>query len=124
MNSEFKSKNLPDWFQLPEQYIKLLESGNFRDGDFDFGPSWQLLYGQFIASRFEGVKKRFPSLNLYPFARRMDDDDIACFDLDEPSSPPKVVIIHDFASPGWEQRGTFENYEAWREAAESESMDD
>lgn len=38
---------------------------------------------------------------VIPFARRDDNDDIACFEVGKGKS---VQIIHDFASEGFEQR--------------------
>jgi hypothetical protein len=52
---------------------------------------------------------------LVPFARREDNDDVACW---EPMSP-RVVVIHDFASPGFEDRGGFADFNGWlRQAVE------
>jgi hypothetical protein len=40
---------------------------------------------------------------------------VACWDLDQGN----VTVIHDFASPGWEQRGVFPDFNAWlRQAIE------
>jgi hypothetical protein len=45
-----------------------------------------------------------------PFARRQDNDDVACWDSDGHD----VAVVHDFATPGWEQRGhRFPNFTAW-----------
>lgn len=44
-----------------------------------------------------------PNRCLIPFAKRDDNDDIACFELGKGES---VIIIHDFASHGFEDRYT------------------
>lgn len=119
MNDYIDSKLLPDWFVLPQKYVELL-MGDFHSGDFDFGPSWQLLYGPYINRRYLGLKERFPSLNLYPFARRIDDDDIVCFNFSEHFTPPKIIVIHDFCALEWAIRGFFENFDAWLESAKNE----
>jgi hypothetical protein len=98
---------LPDWFQYPSNLVELLE-----EKIIDFG-SWQLLHGEWLEVRHAGFKKRFPNLYLVPFARRLDDDDVACFDISCKSTFPKVKIVHDFASPGWEDRGEFDSFDAW-----------
>lgn len=65
---------------------------------------------------FEGLKKRYPTRMLVPFARRIDNDNIACWDLDKAG---RVSIIHDFASPGWEQEAELEDFYGWlRQAIE------
>ena len=47
------------------------------------------------------MKKRYPNRKLIPFAKRVDNDDTACFEIGKGS---KVQLIHDFASEGFEQR--------------------
>lgn len=117
----YSSNSFPDWFEVPNRLIKILTEGDFYQGDYDFGPSWQLLRVEHVELWCEGLKKRYPKRKLYPFARRVGDDDVACFDLDKESFPPKVVIIHDFAGPGWEYRGSFNSFEDWLEAAKKET---
>ena len=108
---------LPEWFEYPQQLLTLLISD-----EIDFGP-WQLLHGEWLNVRHEGLKKRYPYLELIPFARRVDDDDVACFDVSEKSLSPKVKIIHDFASSGWEQREELENFTAWLHEARGLAKD-
>lgn len=124
MNENILSDELPQWFFLPASYLKILEEGDFENGDYDFGPSWQLLRTDKIEARAEGLKKRYPKRKLYPFARRVCQDDVACFDLSNQSTTSKVVIIHDWATIGWEHRGIFDNFEVWLEAAKNEVADD
>lgn len=55
-----------------------------------------------------GLHERYPDRKLYPFASRDDNDDLACF---LPNG--QVVVIHDFASAGYEG-GTVElDFVAW-----------
>jgi hypothetical protein len=98
---------LPEWFEYPQELVDLLESD-----EVDFGP-WQFLHGKWLNVRHTGLKQRYPNLNLVPFARRLDDDDVACFDVSEKCTSPKVKIIHDFASSGWEEREVFQNLSIW-----------
>ncbi len=54
-------------------------------------------------------------VSWYRSRERQDNDDVACFDVDR----GKVVIVHDFASPGYEQRADFADFYAWlRQAIE------
>lgn len=108
---------LPEWFEYPKNLLSLLE-----DDEIDFGP-WQLLHGKWLNVRHTGLKERYPNLDLVPFARRLDDDDVACFDVSERSSIPKVKIIHDFASSGWEEREAFESFDIWLQEAKELAKD-
>lgn len=106
------NKKLPDWFEYPEEFLHLL-----KESKIDFGP-WQLLHGKWLNIRHDGLKERYPHLNLIPFARRLDNDDVACFDTSENiGSSLKIKIIHDFASSGWEEREVFEEFNSWLKEA-------
>ncbi|CUP87219.1 hypothetical protein BH721_03430 [Clostridium baratii] len=54
------------------------------------------------------------------FAKRDDNDDIACFELDKGES---VQIIHDFASIGYEQRKEYNDFWDWLEEAIKEMIE-
>ncbi len=94
------NKELPAWFEYPTEYKLLIEQNLL-----DFDP-WIILNNDRIKIRLEGVKKRYPNRYLIPFARREDNDDLACFEKDK-----GVVIIHDFASEGFE--GGKDSMEFW-----------
>jgi hypothetical protein len=77
---------------------------------------WYVLSGNELRKVQAGLNARYPSRHLVPFARRQDNDDIACWQSD---SNVDVYIIHDFASVGWEQRAHFGSFYAWlRQAIE------
>ena len=99
---------LPSWLQYPAHFQRLLENGLVQ-----FRP-WKILDGPLAFSRMTGLKERFPARELFPFALRTDCDDVACW---ERSNPSQVVIIHDFADPGWEQRAVFQTFWDWFRAA-------
>lgn len=103
---------LPDWFAYPADFLEL-----FHSGMLDLGP-WQILAGNWLRVRHDGLKKRFPARSLVPFARRLDNDDIACW---EQGNPDRVCVVHDFSAPGWERRAEFDSFAAWRHAAEAEA---
>ena len=75
--------------------------------DFDY---WFIMDAELAEAYTNGMKSRFPARNLIPFAKRCDCDDVACFELEKPG---KIEIIHDFCSPGWEQRGEYDSFWAW-----------
>jgi hypothetical protein len=95
-----QNNELPDWFEYPSEFKVLIEQNLL-----DFDP-WIILTDDRLRTRFEGVKKRYPKRNLVPFARREDNDDLACFEKGK-----SVVVIHDFASEGYE--GGKESIEFW-----------
>jgi len=61
-----------------------------------------------------GLKERFPARDLFPFALRTDSDDVACW---ERGNLDRVIIVHDFADPGWEQVAVFETFWEWLRSA-------
>lgn len=99
-----KENELPDWFTYPEEFLKIVESELFTI------EPWQILEGEWLRVRHNGLKERFPSRDLVPFFRCMANDDVACW---EKGKSGKVVIIHDFASSGWEESGEFNTFWDW-----------
>jgi len=96
-------------FDYPAEFIRVVELGLT-----DLEP-WWIFAGDQLRQRAIGLRERYPARQLVPFARRQDNDDVACWDLDDGN----VTVIHDFAAPGWEQRGTFVDFNAWlRQAIE------
>jgi hypothetical protein len=106
MNIEHLTKdiNLPDGFVYPAGFLKILELNII-----DIEP-WYILDRDQFKDKYEGLQKRFPLIILIPFARRQDNDDVACFGI---NTGEKVLIIHDYASPGWEQRKIYDTFWDW-----------
>lgn len=82
---------LPKGFEYPPEFLVVIEQKLL-----DFDP-WIIITGDRLKTRFSGLKDRYPERELIPFAKREDNDDLACFEKDK-----GVVIIHDFASSGYE----------------------
>jgi hypothetical protein len=108
------SEKLPSWFAYPPDFLLAIQEGLYQ-----IGP-WKILTGDVLAVWSEGIKKRYPQRSLIPFYRRLDCDDVACWDE---KTFPKVEIIHDFCTPGWECAGSFASFNAWLEAAETDAID-
>jgi hypothetical protein len=64
---------------------------------------------QLVAARVGDLRKRYRQAHV-PFARRQDNDDIACLD---PARPGKVLLVHDFASEGSELRAEYPSFWDW-----------
>lgn len=91
-------------FRYPKLFIKALELNLV---DFDF---WYFMSTEQVMIRINGLIKRYPKRKLIPFARRDDNDDIACFEV---GKGQRIQIIHDFASEGYEQRGEYNSFGEW-----------
>ncbi|RPF22248.1 hypothetical protein [Myceligenerans xiligouense] len=102
--------DLPSGFTYLRQFVRVVELGIV-----DLEP-WRILGGDRLARRAAGLRNRYRERVLVPFAERIDNDDIACWDLDRDG---QVVVVHDFASPGWEHVAAFADFYDWlRQAVE------
>lgn len=98
------SAELPSGFQYPRQFEHIVELGLH-----DLEP-WFLLQGKPLRDAKSGLADRYPSRLLVPFARRQDNDDIACWQAPDAE---QIYIIHDHASAGWEQRASYPAFYEW-----------
>lgn len=86
--------DLPSGFAYPEDFHTLLAHGMT-----ELVP-WYPLEDDLLYAVFFGINERYPHYRgLVPFARRQDNDDVACLHA---GTPGEVLIIHDYASAGWE----------------------
>ncbi len=104
----FNIKEIYMDFQYPASFVKAIELNLL---DFEF---WYFLTNEQVLTRIDGLMKRYPNRKLVPFARRDDNDDIACFEV---GKEPKVQIIHDFASEGYEQKCEYDDFWDWMKVA-------
>jgi len=112
----FNVKKMYEKFSYPREFIKIVDL-NLVDLDL-----WYLMTKEQVEVRIKGLKDRYPERELIPFARRDDSDNIACFEVGKKN---KVQIIHDFASPGYEQRKEYNSFWDWfREAVEEMISED
>jgi len=112
MNDLLTTDELPQGFVYPSAFIGVITAGVV-----DIGP-WQFLEGKWLRVRNSGLRERFPDRRLVPFARRLDSDDVACWDMEQPSA---VCVVHDFCAPGWEKRETYDSFLRWYSAAQAEA---
>ncbi len=94
---------LPEAFSYPSEFIRVVELGltNLEP--------WWILTGDLLRDRFKGIVRRYPERSLVPFARRQDNDDVACWDV----SDDRVVVIHDFASAEKVVCAEFQDFYSW-----------
>jgi hypothetical protein len=98
----------------PKPYLRLVEQGLF-----DLRP-WHLMDAERAQERARGLARPYRQRQLFPFAYRQDNDDVACWSRD---CPEGVVVIHDFASPGFEDEDAFDSFWDWFRSAIDETID-
>lgn len=83
---------------------------------------WRPLAGAEQAGLMAGLASRYPKRTALPIARRDDSDDICVVVFDEVGRQDgTILVVHDFADPGWEALGEeYDDIESWlvAEAAE------
>lgn len=115
MSELLSPEDLPSDFWYPASFIRVVELGltNLEP--------WHVLMGLQLGERARGLAERYPSRQLIPFASRQDNDDVACW---EPAlGNDVVVIVHDYASSGWENRETYPDFFAWLRQAVEDMID-
>ncbi|MBI3757351.1 MAG: hypothetical protein HY267_05180 [Deltaproteobacteria bacterium] len=103
----------PNWVEYPHSFCRIVEQQLIH-----LIP-WHIMEGERALRQFRGLAERYPSRELFPFAYRQDNDDVACW---AKGMGDKVFIIHDFASPGFENEGAFDDVWSWFRAAVDETI--
>ncbi len=103
----------PAWLEYPHSFCRLVEQGLI-----DLTP-WHVMEAERALTQARGLKRRYSGRDLFPFAYRQDNDDVACWSS---GSGERVFIIHDFASPGWEDVAQFSDVWAWFRSAIGETI--
>lgn len=93
-------------FTYPAAFLKAVELNLI---DFDI---WYIMDEKQVMLRIDGLRKRYPQRRFIPFARREDNDDVACFEIGKGN---RVYIIHDYANEGWEHRKELPDFWVWLE---------
>ncbi|GHF30462.1 hypothetical protein [Streptomyces morookaense] len=101
---------LPDGFNYPPEFIRVVELG------LTSLEPWWIINVDLLRSLNRALATAYPERHLALFAKRENRDDVACWDL----AAGDVAVVHVGASPGCEQRGArFPNFNAWlRQAIE------
>lgn len=103
MSDLLTMEDLPAGFEYPRDFVRVVELGLLN-----LEP-WWLLQGSVLRARQTGLAERYPKRQLVVFAARQDRDDVACWDL----ASGAVAIVHDYASPGYEQVEMMEDFASW-----------
>jgi len=108
------TSQLPHDFKYPDDFLRAV---GLNLVDFDL---WYIMNEDQALQRLKGLQKRYPDRLLIPFARRDDNDDIACFEI---GKSEEVQIVHDFASSGYEQRKSHPTFWDWFKDAIDEMIE-
>ena len=108
----FEPGDLDVQVKLPDGLLRIVNQNLV-----DLAP-WHVMPRDLAVKRLRGLRQRY-SCKYVPFARRQDNDDLACID---PARPDEVVIVHDFASEGTELRQRFDSFWTWFRAAVEEMI--
>ncbi len=103
----------PSWLEYPHAFCRLVEQ------ELIHLTPWHIMEGQRALVHCRGLAERYPSRGLFPFAYRQDNDDVACW---AKGLGERVFIIHDFASPGWEDEADFHDVWSWFRSAIEETI--
>ncbi|GGK37111.1 hypothetical protein GCM10011591_05990 [Nocardia camponoti] len=104
MTSLLDANELPAGFSYPKGFEHIVELNLVN-----LEP-WEIMFGSLLQARLHGTEKRYPGKGYIPFARRGDNDDVECWIA---PGNQEVVIVHDFASLGYEVRRTFPHFYDW-----------
>jgi hypothetical protein len=108
------NEHLPHWFKYPAEFKKIIDLGivNLKP--------WYVLEGDALLQKITGINQRFPKTELVPFAKRDDNDDVACWSK---NTPHKVVVVHDFSDDGWENVEAYDKFWDWFKAAVNDMIE-
>jgi len=106
-------ENLPN-YPFPRKFIEFAQT----EPKIDIEPWWLLVHKEGkINSWHNKLKELYPKRTLVPFAKFSANDDIACFDAEDLSGNPRVLIIHAYASEGWELHDEHPDFTDWLKKA-------
>lgn len=104
----------PTGFRFPQSFVDAI-------GEDDLPELYPLYFlleqGGAVEDWTKILREQFPDRNLVPFVRLDGNDDVHCFDGNDLSGNPIVVLIHSFTTPGWEYRGEWFHFDSWLKGA-------
>ena len=113
--SAYSPEQLPAGFRYPERFLEFAKSGRHPD----IGP-WWFIDAESKAGELMYSIRAHDGRNLVPFAK-VDDgrNDIACFDGDDTTGGPQVLmLVLDQSGRAYSYR----DFSAWLTAAQSDAL--
>ncbi|MBV9852226.1 MAG: hypothetical protein JO250_21375 [Armatimonadetes bacterium] len=74
---------------------------------------WEMLDDAGIATYTAKLRERDPLRNLIAFARRMDQDTVACFDKGADGKGKAVLVLRRFDDPAQTKEHRYPGFGAW-----------
>ena len=109
-----EKKDLPAGFVYPADFLRIV------DQKLNDLTPWIVMYDGELKERNLGLKSRYRNRVLVPFARRLDNDDVACFEVNNTNN---VLVVHDYAKEGWEERKRYTSFWDWFRQAVDDMID-
>jgi hypothetical protein len=79
---------------------------------------WRIVAGEVQLQLWKGINSRYTSRLVLPLARREDCDDVACLVIRDATRPAdSILVVHDYASPGYEVSADHETFWTWFRSA-------
>lgn len=103
----------PAGFRFPPTFVEMVRGPLPDIIPYD----WLMVDGDVLEVIVDTLRRLYPNRSLVPFAGDTRNDDLFCFDGHDTTGEPAVLLIHAFASPGWEYRGEWRSFESWLEEA-------
>ncbi|MFQ3646414.1 MAG: hypothetical protein SNJ54_00400 [Anaerolineae bacterium] len=92
--------------KLPDGYFRIFELG------LSHIHPWVFLSTSEALTLYQELRRQYPDQHYVPFARRRDTDDVACIaPLSE--NPDRVLLVHVFATAGWEIDEAYDSFWSW-----------
>jgi len=106
----------PSGFVTPRRFDEILR----QEEPPDIDPWWWLfLFHDLPTFWSQTIRSQFPARPpLVPFAKHGFTDDVFCFDGTDTTGNPRVYIVHTYTSPGYEDRGYWDDFDVFMEEAE------
>jgi len=94
---------IPEWFSgYPIEISRLFQTAQ------DTHSGWSQLDLKDLIEKYEGLQQRYPDRRLIPLLQRVGSDDVLCIDE---SVNGRIVVIHDYASQGFEEQASYSSAE-------------
>lgn len=106
-----------DW-RFPHGYYRIFDLGVTNI------PPWHFVEKDEFSGIYGTLRELYPDHLLLPFARRVDNDDVACLVVNSDEYPGgNIVIVHMFASPDYAIDAVYDTFWDWFRTAVDEMIE-